>query len=392
MLIPKLAFRNLVGAGVRTWLNVAVLSIAFVAIIWTQGMIEGMNKQLMTAMIDTEYGGGQLWHQAYDRFDPLTIDDAHGVVSEPAMELVARGEATPILVTSAAIFPEGRMQSVQLRGIDPEQQIVNLPTHVLAASQPDTIPALIGKRMAEQTQLVAGDSVTVRWRDVHGMFDATDVQIAGIMDVTSPSVDNGQLWLPLEQLREMVQAPGEATYLILSKQVQAIPTSDPMWAHRGLDYLLADVIALVETKTVSSSIFYGLLLTMGLLAIFDTQVLAIFRRRKEIGTLMALGMPRGQVIRLFTFEGALHGLLALIVGAVYGIPLLIYSVQKGLPVGDTADQTGFAMSDTLYPTYGAGLVGGTTLLVLVTVTIVSMLPTRKIVKLRPTDALKGKMS
>ena len=33
MLIIKLAFRNIVGAGLRTWLNVFVLSLAFVIII-----------------------------------------------------------------------------------------------------------------------------------------------------------------------------------------------------------------------------------------------------------------------------------------------------------------------------------------------------------------------
>lgn len=33
MLIIKLAFRNLMGAGLRTWLNVFVLSLVFVMII-----------------------------------------------------------------------------------------------------------------------------------------------------------------------------------------------------------------------------------------------------------------------------------------------------------------------------------------------------------------------
>jgi len=49
---------------------------------------------------------------------------------------------------------------------------------------------------------------------------------------------------------------------------------------------------------------------MALLAVFDTQVLAIFRRRKEMGTLMALGMTRWDIISLFTLEGSLLGILA----------------------------------------------------------------------------------
>ncbi|MBD3304825.1 FtsX-like permease family protein [candidate division KSB3 bacterium] len=393
MLIPKLAFRNIIGAGLRTWLNVLILSIAFVAIIWTQGMLQGMNNQAMTAQIDTEYGGGQFWHQAYDPYNPLTLDEAHAPLSDTLAELVVQGQATPILIASGAIYPQGRIQTAQLKGIDPHQQIVNIPSEVLATQSQDVIPALIGTRMAKQTDLEVGDFVTVRWRDIHGTFDATDVQIVQIMSTTVQSVDSGQLWLPLEKLRTMLQAPDEATLVVLAKDIAAAPTVDEPWIYRDLEYLLKDIIQLIQNKSVGAWIMYILLLGMGLLAIFDTQVLAIFRRRKEMGTLMALGMSRGQVIGLFTLEGGLHGLLALVAGAVYGIPLLMYSARAGIGLPkEVMDSTGFAISDRLYPTYGLGLVLGTTAVVLITVTIVSFLPTRRIVKLKPTDALRGKLS
>jgi putative ABC transport system permease protein len=393
MLIPKLAFRNIIGAGLRTWLNVIVLSIAFVAIIWTQGMLKGMNDQAMTAMIDTEIGGGQFWHQAYDPFDPLTIEDAHAPLSPSLADLVAKGSATPILVTSGAIYPQGRIQTALLKGIEPGQQIINIPSGVLKSENPDVIPALIGSRMAKQTHLKIGDEVTVRWRDIHGTFDATDVQIVQIMSTSVQSVDSGQIWIPLDRLREMLQAPEEATFVVVAKNLEAIPPGDPTWIFHDLEDLLKDIKQLIRNKSVGSSIMYVLLLGMGLLAIFDTQVLSIFRRRKEMGTLMALGMSRGKVIGLFTFEGALHGIMALLIGAVYGIPLLTYSAKTGIGLPkEVMDSFGVAISDTLYPSYGLRLVIGTTLLVLMTVTIVSFLPTRRIAKLKPTDALRGKLS
>ena len=45
MVIAKLAYRNLVGAGLRTWLNVGVLSFIYVLIIWHQGLFTGMLEQ-----------------------------------------------------------------------------------------------------------------------------------------------------------------------------------------------------------------------------------------------------------------------------------------------------------------------------------------------------------
>jgi ABC-type lipoprotein release transport system permease subunit len=399
MVIFKLALRNIMGASLRTWLNVFILSLAFIAIIWMQGMIDGMNKEAMTAMIDMEYGGGQYWHQSYDPYDPLTLEDAHAPLSPPLAALVAKGQATPILMASGAIYPDGRIQTVRIKGIEPNQQIIKLPSEVLQAKESDVISALIGSRMADQTKLKIGDYVTARWRDVHGAFDATDFQIKQIMNTTAQSVDTGIVWIPLQTLQNLLQAPGQATVVTVSKSVKDLPAGDnasggeDTWVFRDHNYLLHDIITMVRNNTVGSSIMYVMLLFMALLAIFDTQVLAIFRRRKEIGMLMALGMPRSRVIRLFTLEGALHGLFALGVGAIYGIPLLWLSAVVGYTFPrETIDQMQIALPPTLYPSYGVPLVVGTTLLVLVTVTIVSFMPTRRISKLKPTDALRGKLT
>jgi ABC-type lipoprotein release transport system permease subunit len=129
-----------------------------------------------------------------------------------------------------------------------------------------------------------------------------------------------------------------------------------------------------------------------MLAIFTTQVLSIFRRKKEMGTLMALGFTRGRVIWLFTLEGALHGILAAIVAALYGIPFLTWYARRGYALPEGMDSYGLAIGEKLFPTYSAGLVAGTTLLVLMITTIVSFLPTRRIAKLKPTEALRGRIS
>ncbi len=41
----QLAYRNLIGAGLRTWLNVIVLSFAYVMIIFYNGILDGWNEQ-----------------------------------------------------------------------------------------------------------------------------------------------------------------------------------------------------------------------------------------------------------------------------------------------------------------------------------------------------------
>jgi ABC-type antimicrobial peptide transport system permease subunit len=201
----------------------------------------------------------------------------------------------------------------------------------------------------------------------------------------------GQVWLPLERLRKMSNMPGQATLIVVDKELTDIPADTPQWIFRDQDYLLKEIKRFIRNKKASSYMMYVLLLSLALLSIFDTQVLAVFRRRKEMGTMMALGMTRMNVVGLFTLEGVMHGLLALVVGALYGIPLLIYTARNGIALLDVSRQTGMAFSPTLYPVYGFSLVVSTTIILMISVIVVSYLPVRKIANLKPTDALKGKM-
>jgi len=390
MILPKLALRNLLGAGLRTWLNVIVLSFAFILIIWSQGLYEGVYAQAERASVDIIMGGGQYWQEKYDPLDVLSLEDAHAVVPDSLRAMIDAGRATPILVVQGTLYPKGRIHPVLIKGIDPDQKLLSLPSEFLTAGE-ERVPALIGSRMARSTGLAVGDTVTLRWRDVKGAFDARDVEIVQVMKTIVQSVDQGQIWVPLKNLRAWAGMEGEASLVVVERDAAERPQVTG-WVFRDLDFLLNDVRQLVQMKTAGATIFYVVLILLAMLAIFDTQVLSIFRRRKEMGTLMALGFTRGRVIRLFTLEGALHGVLAALVAALYGVPLLTWFARTGWAMPAGMDSYGLAIGDKIFPMYSAGLVAATTLLVLVITTIVSYLPTRKIAKLKPTDALRGRVS
>jgi putative ABC transport system permease protein len=390
MLTLRLALRNILGAGLRTWLNVVALSFSFVAIIFLRGFYSGMNDQAEHATVDGIYGGGQFWQDAYDPYDPLTLPEAHAVIPPSLKTLVDTKQATPILIRQGVIYPEGRFRAILVKGIDPGQQMLSIPAHLLEHSS-SAIPALIGGRMSQSVGAHEGDVITVQWRDAHGTFDARDVQIVAVMRTTVQEIDAGQIWLPLDRLQNLTALPGHASMVVLRKDSPP-PSEVSGWRFRSLDYLLQDVHTAVRSKQISGSILYAVLLFLALLAIFDTQVLSIFRRRKEMGTLMALGMTRANIIGLFTCEGALVSVFAALVAAAYGIPLLGYVAAIGWELPKAADNFGYALGERLFPVYSAGLVAVTTLLIMLATAFVSFLPTRRIAHLKPTDALRGRMS
>ena len=162
MLALKLAYRNLIGGKLRTVLNVLVLSFVYVMIIWHRGLIGGWAVQAERDMIHWEIGGGQYWHMDYDPYDPFTIEESHAPIPEITQTAISKGYITPLLISQGSIYPDGRVQSVLLKGIDPHQTVLDLPTSNLTVDN-DEIPAMIGANMAKNNKLKVGDYVTVSY-------------------------------------------------------------------------------------------------------------------------------------------------------------------------------------------------------------------------------------
>jgi len=160
MLILKLAIRNILGGGLRTWLNVIVLSFAYVAIIFNQGIYEGLTHQVSRAKVDAELGGGQFWHRNYDPYDPFTLQNAHGKIPNPMHSWIDQDKAVPLLIIKGIFYPRGRARMVMVKGIPPMQSVLSLPTQILQGEE-DVLPALIGTRMAKRSGLKIGDLITV---------------------------------------------------------------------------------------------------------------------------------------------------------------------------------------------------------------------------------------
>ena len=389
MIAFKLAYKNLMGAGLRTLLIVFVLSLAYVLIVYMNGLYQGWDRQARIETIAWEVAEGQYWQDMYDPYDPMTLVDAHAPVPAELEEKAAEGKAVPILITQATIYPEGRMMGAMLKGIDIRQNLLSLPTDKLDPDS-DEPTAIVGTRLAKSAELEVGDYLLVRWRDANGTFDATDVKIAGIFHSAVPAVDQGTVWIPLTTLQRITSMPGEASMVVMNEAPED-GGQIAGWEFKGHDYLFKELEEMIQMKTIGGSIFYIIILALALLAVFDTQVLSIFRRQREIGTYIAMGMTRKQVVGIFTVEGGMHAVLAVILGALYGFPLLLWTQRSGIKMPEGTDDFGMAAAEHMYPYYSLALVVGSIILVTIATTIVSYMPSRKISKMNPNDAIRGKI-
>jgi len=389
----KIAIKNLLGAKLRTWLNVFVTALSFFMIILFSAMYDGMREHAKQVTIDTEIAGGAYWHPEYDPLDPMTFEDAHSIIPRDLKLLVDQKKAVPVLVSQASIYPNGRIMPVIMKGITPEQNIVNMPTEMLVGHEEVTIPVLIGRGMAKDANLEVGDAFTIRWLDADRTYDADEGTVVHIMDTENFKLDMGHIWVPLKKAQTMLAMEEEATYVTYAEGLSAVKNKHD-WIPRDVKYLIRDMEALIKADEPNAAIMYIILLCFAAMGIFNAQVLSIFRRGREIGTLMALGMTRTRVVGLFTLEGGLNAFLAAIMTVILFGPLLWYFGNNGIWLGvDYSDGAmGIIVDKYLIPVYSVGLVVTTTIIVSIIVLIVSYLPSRRIARMKPTDALRGKVT
>ena len=385
----KIALKNLLGARLRTFLNVFVTSISFFMIIFITGLYDGMRQHAKQVTIDTEIAGGAYWHPLYDPMDPMSFEDSHSTLPQDIDGLVKNRKAVAVLVSQAAIYPNGRIMPVIMKGIDPSQSIVKMPTSTLEKNKNIDIPVLIGKGMANNTKLNIGDSFTIRWLDTDGTYDADEGTVVHIMDTENFKLDIGHIWIPLKKAQEMLAVKDEVTYVSYAIGEKKVKDSEN-WIHRNVDYLIQDIEAAIEADKPGNQIMFIILLSLSAMGIFNAQVLSIFKRGKEIGTLMALGMTRSKVVGLFTMEGGINAVLASAL-TVFPFGLILWwTAANGVPMPMDYSEMGFMIAKQLMPIYSFSLIITTTIVVFCIVIIVSYLPSRRIAKMKPTNALRGK--
>jgi ABC-type transport system, involved in lipoprotein release, permease component len=390
MLLINTAYKNIVRSGRRTLLNVSVLSLVLVIMLAYNGLLDGWFDESRREMRKWETAEGQYWHPEYQYGDMFSLQDAHGLPPAVLDAEVAVGHATAILAVQASIYPQGRMQNICLRGIDPQQSVIELPSRKLQEDNGDAIHAIIGVRMARAARLQEGDRVMMRWRDKDGAFDAREIIIDHIFTSRRSALDQMQVWISLQSLREITGLEGEASYVVSAGKSQPLPAED--WVFRSPAYLMADLDSMMLAARIEGALVSIILLILALLTIFDTQTLSIFRRQREIGTYVALGMRPKAVMWLFTLEGTMYSVLAIFMTAVCGSPLLWLLAYLGIPLPASLGHVGLVGNARLIPYYKPSSVLVILAVVVLMSALISFLPTRKIARQDMLQALKGKIT
>ncbi|MBC8284991.1 MAG: ABC transporter permease [Nitrospinae bacterium] len=382
-----IARKNFYRQGMRAFLNVLVTALSIISLIFMLSLLNGFQAQATRNLVTTDVGGGHYRVPGFDILSPTEWEDYTLKVPELLLQLPGKDKAE-VLVQQGQLYPNRRLYPVQIRGVSMDQSLLSLPLENLKEFPKqieDVIPAVVGVKMARKAHLKKGDVLTLKWRDRSGAVDARDVLIVDVGDMVNPRVDDGVVWLRLDHLRSMTDRPNEVSWVAVRNYLGPLENFE----FKTIEYLMADLLALLRQDRTNSKILWSILIVLVCTSVFNTQILNIFKRQKEIGTLMALGMDSKRIVRIFTLEGALAGIWALVVAALLGVPFFIWFQGIGFDVSHLSEAS-FPVRETIYPDYQPLEIFYSLVIVFILVVVAAWLPVKKITGLDPTLALRGR--
>ncbi len=348
----NLALRNLTRHRRRTLLSALAVIFGVTALLLAGGFIEWANWQLRESTIESRLGHIQLVKPGYFE-DGAADPHAYLMPQEVGLLETVRSlphvvALTPRLSFSGLISRGETTVSFLGEGVQPETEaLVSLQVSLIegaSLASADRQGIILGKGLAVSLGVKPGDTVVLLATTPQGGVSGLEAHVSGIFQTSTKAFDDVALRVPIELARELLRVEGAHTWVVLLDETErtdevlaALRDRYPL-ATAGIEFVpwhaLADFYKKVVVLFTAQVDFVRLIIALIIVVSISNMLgLAVMERTPEIGTLMALGVRRNRILRLFLTEGMLLGLLAGLLGlaAGYGLALLISAIGIPMP-------------------------------------------------------------
>lgn len=328
MIWLQLAWRDLLRNPRRSVFALAIVIIGTMASLAAAGYVLTTFHAVRDATIHQGLGHLHIATAAeFDGYEEQVLENGLTRWDAERIERVVRSsehvELTLPRLTFQGIASSGDRSLVALgEGVDPlqERRLTAAYDQLIAGggfeplTQSVKYQALIGQEMARLLAVSPGDLVTILATSSGGGLNAIDVEVAGIFSSGVPQLDRMRLVVPLETAQELLQTEKVRRIAVALDETDATDRV-AMDLERRLPglvvkrwYELAPLYRqLVALYSRQAAVFGVVIGTIVLLVVFGAIAMGVLERRRDIGTLLSLGIPATRIRWMFLVQGALLG-------------------------------------------------------------------------------------
>lgn len=400
-----LAFRNVFRNRRRTGMTLLMVGGGVAGLLLVGGFFAFMFHGLRESTIHTGLGHIQIFTAEHFNRDEVHVLDT-GI--ENWQQVATRVKNGPHVkgvaprITFYGMLSNGVKSSVYMgSAVVPEmERAMDFTPRIVDGRDLDSraggaVQALIGTGVAKSMSVKVGDGLTVMAVTADGALNGIDVDVVGIVNTGFKEMDDRYLRITLPDAQRLL-ASDRVTNLVVGLDLtentdkvaaalapQLNDPKQPLVEKKWVE--LADYYKQVRTLFSGIFLFLGVIVFfMVLMASVNTLLMAMFERTREIGTMLAMGTPRGWIVALFMLEAAVLGVLGAAVGVIGGNLLGLALNASGLhlpPPPGTNVPMPFRV--TILPALGTAV----SVMVMTTLTVASIVPAIRASRLRIVEAL-----
>lgn len=346
-----LAFRNLARHRRRTGVCVGAIGFGVVALVLAGGFAEWMIWMERESTIHSRLGHLQIVKRGYYEHgvaDPYAyLIGEQAVDTKKIMALPHVKTVTPRLAFSGLVSRGDTTISFLGEGVAPEtegdlsKELIVHAGKPLASAVPNGI--ILGKGLAASLGAEPDAIVVLLVTTRNGGVSAVEAKVQGIFHTAVKAFDDVALRVPIALAHKLMRAEGSHQLIVLLDETERtdemLQRLSRLMARNGealevkswLD--LADFYkAVVDLFSSQTGFVRMIIAVIIIMSISNALMTSVRERTSEIGTMMAIGFRRREVMQLFVSEGVVLGLVGGALGALLGY-LLAYAISAvGIPM------------------------------------------------------------
>ncbi len=220
-------------------------------------------------------------------------------------------------------------RAISVAGIEPASyyRIVNIDQKIVRGNaQLKATDILIGTEMASDLGVDIGDKLRV----TTASGAASALTVLGIFDLGNKNANQRSTFVALHTAQSLLGLPGGVTSLevtvgdvyaaeVIARRITAATGVEAdSWIKSSAEFFTA--VSAQKAANTAIRFFVGLSVAFGIASVL---VVVVVQKSREIGILRAMGISRGQILRVFLLQGGLLGLAGALVGSAIGLLALL---------------------------------------------------------------------
>ena len=359
-MLIKLAFKNVWRNKRRTLFTELAIVFGVLIIVFTGSFLKGMGQDWALDLINTTTGAFQVEHKDFlekSKSEPMEVSLSNSDT------IIREIESIPGIISASGQLKISGMISTGTKattfngmGIDIEKHSKTLykAENLIISGRAigaDPSEIVIGQLLAEVLGAQIGDQLTLVVKNYNGMYDMMYAKLVGIKHGNHfPSATYVEMHL--SQAQNLLRMKNKVSQVLVRADKFANILSYKEIAQSKLGklavpFVVRDYTELIEMYNTIRPAFRvtGIVVSIVLFIIVgggiaSAMFMAVRERKKEIGTILAIGMERSQIRNLFIMEGVATGLIGVIIGTCAAFAVItILELSGGIRFSKTMATT-----------------------------------------------------